>query len=465
MAQLSIQDRQQRVSVFLKQVDEEVRKADYDKALELVRKVYEFDIKNVYARAYEERILSMRMEKERKDTMAELHRKAEEQAEVEVKRRLKEFFHQHEIEEKLKRDQERREQELEAQARRKSVVEVSAEATRDMQSVELDAVNRIADVERKLTSQIQSLSTPASASQDIPKLRALYEARIADVQRQFETAQKERQRIETEMIARIDQERRKLNEDLVQQVENARAETQQQAAGKERARDIEQYQTIMQLMTRMQLSPQIRQPILQAMQISMNISEEQHHEIERSVHVATYANAVRELWANGKPSDEELQQFANVQALYGISTGEHNTILKRVKHELGIADEATLAIVIEDDPSIRKFAEHLLRKFIPQVQAVENAEQAVALLRQQRPSVILSDINLGPGKMTGFNFLQRLVAGEFGDDAKTIPVVMMSSIVDEFFIKTAEQLGARSYIPKPITKDALAQALEHAMKQ
>jgi hypothetical protein len=34
MAQLSLQERQQRVSVFLKQVDEEVRKAQYDKALE-----------------------------------------------------------------------------------------------------------------------------------------------------------------------------------------------------------------------------------------------------------------------------------------------------------------------------------------------------------------------------------------------------------------------------------------------
>jgi len=32
--------------------------------LDRIRKVYEFDIKNVYARAYEERILIMMMEKE-----------------------------------------------------------------------------------------------------------------------------------------------------------------------------------------------------------------------------------------------------------------------------------------------------------------------------------------------------------------------------------------------------------------
>jgi CheY-like chemotaxis protein len=449
MAQLSVQERTQRVSVFLKQVDEEVRKVDYDKALDLIRKVYEFDIKNVYARAYEERILSMKMERERKDAMAELHRKAEEQTEAEVKRRLKEFFHHQEIEEKLKREHERKEQELEERARKKSAVEVSTEATRDMQAVERDAVNRMADLDRKLTSQIQSLSTPGTESQDIQKLRDVYEAKLAEMQRQYEAVQNER---------------RKLNEDFAPQIARTREETLKQATEKERARDIEQYQTVLHLMIRMQLGVQFQQPILQAMQISMNISEEQHKEIERGVLVGAYANALRELWIRGKPSDEELQQFGNVQALYGISAEEHSAILGRVKRELGIADEATLALVIEDDPSIRKFAEHMIKKFIPQVHAVEDSEHAVEFLKQRRPSVILSDINLGPGKMTGFNFLQRLVAGEFGEEVKTIPVVMMSSIVDDFFIKTAEQLGARSYVPKPITKEALEQALQHAMK-
>ena len=464
MPELSLEERRQRVSAFLKQADDEVRKAAYDKALELVRKVFEFDIKNVYARAYEERILAMMMEKERKDTLADVQRKAEEQTEIEVKRRLKAFFQQQETEEKLKREQERKERELEEQARKKSAAEVSAEATRDMQTVEREAVNRIAELERKLTAQIQSLSAvPAVPSQDIQKLRADHEAKLDEVRGQYEIAQKERQKIETEMLSRIGEERRKLNEELVRQVEKAREEATVQAEEKARARDIEQYQTLLVLMMRMQLSVQYQQPILQALQISMNISKEKHKKIEQDVHVAAYANALRELWSSGKPSDDDLKYFTVIQSLYDISDTEHTSILKSVKRELGIADEATLALVIEDDLPIRKFAEHMLKKTFPTVHAVEDTEGAVEFLKHNRPTVILSDINLGPGKMTGFNFLQRLKAGEFGIEAKDIPVVLMSSIVDDFFVKTAENLGARSFIPKPITREGLEQALQHAM--
>ena len=464
MTEIPVQERRQRVSVLLNQVDEEVRKAEYDKALELLRKVYSFDIKNVYARAYEERVLTLKMERERHAVMAEAQRKAEEQAEAEVKRQLKEFFRQQEIDERLKRERERKEQELEQQARKKSTEEVSSETARGLQVLEHDAVRRMAELERKLTAQIDSLvAVPAGSSQDIRRMQADYEAKLAEVRTQYEAAQNERQKIEAEMLLRIANERRKLNEEGVAQIETARKEATQQALEKERARNIEQYQTVLHLMTKMQLSLNVQQPILQAMQISMNISEEQHKEVERRVQIASYASALTEIWKNGKPSDEDTQQLSRLQSLFGISTDEHKGLLERVKLDLGISDEATMVLVVEDDLPIRKFAEMLLKKILVSTHAVEDAEQAVEFLKQKLPSVIICDINLGPGKMTGFGFLQRLNAGDFGEAAKSIPVVLMSSIVDDFFVKTAESLGARSFIPKPITREGLEQALHHAM--
>ena len=62
---LKPEERNARVSALLRQVDEDVKAKKLDEALERIRKVYEFDIKNIYARAYEERILVMMMEKER----------------------------------------------------------------------------------------------------------------------------------------------------------------------------------------------------------------------------------------------------------------------------------------------------------------------------------------------------------------------------------------------------------------
>jgi len=95
---LTSEERNARVSALLRQVDEDVRAKKLEDALDRIRKVYEFDIKNIYARAYEERILIMMMEKEREVAVREAKQQAAEQVDQEVKRRLKEFYKQQELE-------------------------------------------------------------------------------------------------------------------------------------------------------------------------------------------------------------------------------------------------------------------------------------------------------------------------------------------------------------------------------
>ena len=79
---LKPEERNARVSALLRQVDEDVKAQKLDEALDRIRKVYEFDIKNIYARAYEERILVMMMEKEREVVMREAKQQAAEQVEI-----------------------------------------------------------------------------------------------------------------------------------------------------------------------------------------------------------------------------------------------------------------------------------------------------------------------------------------------------------------------------------------------
>jgi hypothetical protein len=121
---LKPEERNARVSTLLRQVDEDVKEQKLDNALERIRKVYEFDIKNIYARAYEERILVMMMEKERAAIMQEATKKATEQVDQEVKRRLNEFYKQQELESQKRKQEEKTEQALEERARKASVNEV-----------------------------------------------------------------------------------------------------------------------------------------------------------------------------------------------------------------------------------------------------------------------------------------------------------------------------------------------------
>jgi DNA-binding NarL/FixJ family response regulator len=39
----------------------------------------------------------------------------------------------------------------------------------------------------------------------------------------------------------------------------------------------------------------------------------------------------------------------------------------------------------------------------------------------------------------------------------------MSSLVDEFFVKTAKQLGVKVYMPKPFTREKLEAAITTAL--
>jgi PleD family two-component response regulator len=110
------------------------------------------------------------------------------------------------------------------------------------------------------------------------------------------------------------------------------------------------------------------------------------------------------LWQSGKPSEEDFGHLKNLQQFFKISDDEHVSITKRVKKELGMPDETTVIVVIDDDPSIRKYVEHILKKTYRTVITAVNAEAALIEMEKISPSLIISDVNLGAGFMSGFTF-------------------------------------------------------------
>ena len=160
---LKPEDRNARVSALLHQVDEDVKSQHFDQALERIRKVYEYDIKNIYARAYEERILVMMMEKEREAAMRDADKRVVEQVDQEVKRRLKDFYKQQELETQKRKQEEKNEQDLEDRARKASVHEVQEVTHKDIANIEKDTERRIEELEKK-TAESDSTSSPGNVS-------------------------------------------------------------------------------------------------------------------------------------------------------------------------------------------------------------------------------------------------------------------------------------------------------------
>jgi DNA-binding NarL/FixJ family response regulator len=92
-----------------------------------------------------------------------------------------------------------------------------------------------------------------------------------------------------------------------------------------------------------------------------------------------------------------------------------------------------------------------------------SAEAAIAEVQKNPPTLIISDVNLGIGVMSGFTFYEKTAAGTFGESLKHVPFILMSAMEDEFFVRTAKQLGVKAYLPKPFTKESLENVIKLAL--
>ena len=124
-------------------------------------------------------------------------------------------------------------------------------------------------------------------------------------------------------------------------------------------------------------------------------------------------------------------------------------------------------LLVEDDLGDAGLVRIALRRgrYNCNLHHVKNGLEALAFLRQigthreaPRPDLILLDLNL-PGR-SGHEILEELKT----DPAlRTIPVVVLSTSEAERDIDRAYQLGANSFVTKPMDVEAIASAI-HAIQ-
>ncbi len=116
------------------------------------------------------------------------------------------------------------------------------------------------------------------------------------------------------------------------------------------------------------------------------------------------------------------------------------------------------ALIVDDSSVMRKIVERSLRQAglsISQVLEAGNGAEALAAVQKNKVDLILCDINMPV--MDGLEFVKRLSGVE---NAKGIPVVMITTEGSEGHVVQALSAGARGYIRKPFTPD---QVKEHVL--
>ena len=103
----------------------------------------------------------------------------------------------------------------------------------------------------------------------------------------------------------------------------------------------------------------------------------------------------------------------------------------------------TRIVVADDDRMFRKVAETTLRRLGYAVATASDGEEALQLIRSERPDMIVLDLIMP--KLQGFNVLTILK-----QDALTsaIPVIVLSSLTQEQDKQEALDLGAVAYFNK-----------------
>ena len=118
-------------------------------------------------------------------------------------------------------------------------------------------------------------------------------------------------------------------------------------------------------------------------------------------------------------------------------------------------DERIFALVVDDSITVRRVTQRFLERNGMRVMTAKDGVEAMALLQEHTPDVILLDIEMP--RMDGYE-----VASHVRNDARLadIPIIMITSRVGDKHRARAIELGVDDYLGKPYQESQLLDAIE-----
>ena len=123
----------------------------------------------------------------------------------------------------------------------------------------------------------------------------------------------------------------------------------------------------------------------------------------------------------------------------------------RITQALAVAPaQVPLILVVDDSITVRRVTQRLLQREGYRVAMAADGLQALERLQEERPTVVLSDIEMP--RMDGFDLARNIRADPRLSD---LPIVMITSRIAEKHREHAKELGVDHYLGKPYSEDEL----------
>ena len=150
--------------------------------------------------------------------------------------------------------------------------------------------------------------------------------------------------------------------------------------------------------------------------------------------------------------DGSVVVILDLLALIRAQSGENFVGSKRA---LGGAVRTRCVMVVDDSVTVRKVTSRLLERQGMDVIVAKDGVEAVALLQERRPDVMLLDIEMP--RMDGFEVARQV---RHDERLKDLPIVMISSRTGEKHQEHAAQLGVNSFLGKPFQENELLATID-----
>ena len=124
------------------------------------------------------------------------------------------------------------------------------------------------------------------------------------------------------------------------------------------------------------------------------------------------------------------------------------------------AGQVPLVLVVDDSITVRRVTQRLLQREGYRVALAADGLQALEKLQEERPTVVLSDIEMP--RMDGFDLARNIRADANLHD---LPIIMITSRIAQKHREHAMELGVNHYLGKPYSDDELLSLIQHYAQQ
>ncbi|MEM8548575.1 MAG: response regulator, partial [Pseudomonadota bacterium] len=131
-----------------------------------------------------------------------------------------------------------------------------------------------------------------------------------------------------------------------------------------------------------------------------------------------------------------------------------------VAQRVDAEDEQPLVLVVDDSITVRRVTERFLKRNNFRVETARDGLDAVSVIQEQAPDLILLDIEMP--RMDGFEF-----ASHVRNDPRfaATPIIMITSRSGEKHRARAIEIGVNDYLGKPYQDHQLLQAIQYQLEE